>query len=68
MGFFFYCNSHSSCLVSRMNKIPLTQIGDECMIPATVSEENAGMKFPQYALKQVPSGKKYMRIIPHAQR
>jgi len=47
-----------------MNKILLTQNGDECMIQASVNDKDATEMFPLHHMKEVPSGKKYMRITP----
>jgi len=40
----------------------LAQNGDDCMILSSVSDADAARMFPQYVVKEVPSGKKYMRL------
>ena len=42
----------------------LIQNGDDCMVLPSVSNEDAAKMFPQHVVKEVPSGKKYMRITP----
>jgi len=38
--------------------------GDRCMVVPTLSEEEAKKLFPNHEVKQVPSGKKYLRFTP----
>jgi len=40
------------------------QSGDKCMVLSSVSDEDAAKMFPQHVVKEVPSGKKYMRLTP----
>ena len=34
------------------------------MVLASVSNEDAAMMFPQHVVKDIPSGKKYIRLTP----
>lgn len=38
------------------------QDGEKCMILPSVSKEDADKLFPGYTVKDVPSGKKYIRL------
>jgi 1-Cys peroxiredoxin 6 len=38
--------------------------GDECMVLPSVSDEEAKVLFPKHRVRELPSGKKYMRFTP----
>ena len=40
------------------------QNGGDCMVPPSVTMLEASELFPQHIVKDVPSGKKYMRVTP----
>ena len=48
---------HASIYLSFQN-------GGECMVLPTVSKEDAAKLFPEHKVKEVPSGKPYIRITP----
>ena len=40
------------------------QSGEDCMVLPSVTKDEATKLFPKHVVKNVPSGKKYMRITP----
>lgn len=44
--------------------ILFVQSGGECMVLPTVTKDEASQLFPQHVVKDVPSGKGYIRITP----